>query len=177
MRLAVRSHVQRLLEAAPSLPRGESRLGAAVEVAFVHDAIYGIPRMPLVLSPRTGAEDGASAIEAFRDDLVVWLSVLWAGLPVVVILGVVFPRGTRRSGRGRLVVSPSSPSSMSYVLGSSGLTKTPSEGLHSTFGCPTGSRGSPGPTTRGRSGVSAVRVGTPRPRVQFFQGSPLGRSG
>jgi hypothetical protein len=34
MRLAVRSHVQRLLEAAPSLPRGEPRLGAAVEVAF-----------------------------------------------------------------------------------------------------------------------------------------------
>jgi hypothetical protein len=34
MRVAVRSHVQRLLEAAPSLPRGEPRLGAAVEVAF-----------------------------------------------------------------------------------------------------------------------------------------------
>ena len=34
MRLAVRSHVERLLEAAPSLPRGEPRLGAAVEVAF-----------------------------------------------------------------------------------------------------------------------------------------------
>jgi len=34
MRLAVRSHVTRLLEAAPSLPGGEPRLGAAVEVAF-----------------------------------------------------------------------------------------------------------------------------------------------
>jgi hypothetical protein len=34
MRLAVRSHVERLLEAAPSFPRGEPRLGAAVEVAF-----------------------------------------------------------------------------------------------------------------------------------------------
>jgi hypothetical protein len=34
MRLAVRSHVERLLEAAPRLPRGEPRLGAAVEVAF-----------------------------------------------------------------------------------------------------------------------------------------------
>jgi hypothetical protein len=34
MRLAVRSHVERLLEAAPSLPRGEPRLGAAVAVAF-----------------------------------------------------------------------------------------------------------------------------------------------
>jgi hypothetical protein len=34
MRLAVRSHVERLLEAAPSFPRGEARLGAAVEVAF-----------------------------------------------------------------------------------------------------------------------------------------------
>lgn len=34
MRLAVRSHVERLLEAAPGLPRGEPRLGAAVEVAF-----------------------------------------------------------------------------------------------------------------------------------------------
>lgn len=34
MRLAVRAHVERLLEAAPSLPRGEPRLGAAVEVAF-----------------------------------------------------------------------------------------------------------------------------------------------
>jgi hypothetical protein len=34
MRLAVRSHVERLLEAAPSSPRGEPRLGAAVEVAF-----------------------------------------------------------------------------------------------------------------------------------------------
>ena len=34
MRVAVRSHVERLLEAAPSLPRGEPRLGAAVEVAF-----------------------------------------------------------------------------------------------------------------------------------------------
>lgn len=34
MRLAVRSHVERLLEAAPSLPRGEPRLGVAVEVAF-----------------------------------------------------------------------------------------------------------------------------------------------
>ena len=36
MRLAVRSHVQRVLEAAPSLPRGEPRLGAAVEVVFAH---------------------------------------------------------------------------------------------------------------------------------------------
>ena len=36
MRLAVRAHVERLLEAAPSLPRGEPRLGAAVEVAFAH---------------------------------------------------------------------------------------------------------------------------------------------
>ena len=34
MRLAVRSHSERLLEAASSLPRGEPRLGAAVEVAF-----------------------------------------------------------------------------------------------------------------------------------------------
>jgi hypothetical protein len=34
MRLAVRSHVERLLEAAPTLPRGEPRLGAAMEVAF-----------------------------------------------------------------------------------------------------------------------------------------------
>src|SRR5260370_5131324 len=34
MRLAVRAHVERLLEAAPGLPRGEPRLGAAVEVAF-----------------------------------------------------------------------------------------------------------------------------------------------
>ena len=36
MRLAVRAHVERLLEAAPSLPRGEPRLGGAVEVAFAH---------------------------------------------------------------------------------------------------------------------------------------------
>jgi hypothetical protein len=36
MRLTVRSHVERLLEAAPRLPRGEPRLGAAVEVAFAH---------------------------------------------------------------------------------------------------------------------------------------------
>jgi hypothetical protein len=34
MRRAVRAHVERLLEAAPRLPRGEPRLGAAVEVAF-----------------------------------------------------------------------------------------------------------------------------------------------
>ena len=34
MRLAVRSHGERLLEAASGLPRGEPRLGAAVEVAF-----------------------------------------------------------------------------------------------------------------------------------------------
>jgi hypothetical protein len=34
MRLAVKSHVQRLLDAAPRLPGGEQRLGAAVEVAF-----------------------------------------------------------------------------------------------------------------------------------------------
>ena len=34
MRLAVRAHVERLLEAAPSFPQGEPRLGAAVEVAF-----------------------------------------------------------------------------------------------------------------------------------------------
>jgi len=34
MRLAVKSHVQRLLDAAPRLPGGEQGLGAAVEVAF-----------------------------------------------------------------------------------------------------------------------------------------------
>ncbi len=34
MRLTVRLHVERLLEAAPRLPRGEPRLGAAVEVAM-----------------------------------------------------------------------------------------------------------------------------------------------
>ncbi len=34
MRVAVRSHVERLLEAVPSLPRGEPRLGTVVEVAF-----------------------------------------------------------------------------------------------------------------------------------------------
>ncbi|HEY7435122.1 MAG TPA: hypothetical protein VIE41_08275 [Methylomirabilota bacterium] len=34
MRLAVRAHVEHLLETAPSLPRGEPRLGAAVEEAF-----------------------------------------------------------------------------------------------------------------------------------------------
>ncbi len=34
MRLAVKSHVARLLDAAPGLPDGERRLGAAVEVAF-----------------------------------------------------------------------------------------------------------------------------------------------
>ena len=34
MRLAVQSHVGRLLDAAPHLPDGEQRLGAAVEVAF-----------------------------------------------------------------------------------------------------------------------------------------------
>jgi hypothetical protein len=34
MRLAVKSHVARLLHAAPGLPGGERRLGAAVEVAF-----------------------------------------------------------------------------------------------------------------------------------------------
>ena len=34
MRLAVKSHVERLLNAAPGLPGGERRLGAAVEVAF-----------------------------------------------------------------------------------------------------------------------------------------------
>jgi len=34
MRLAVRSHVERLLHAAPHLPDSEQRLGAAVEVAF-----------------------------------------------------------------------------------------------------------------------------------------------
>jgi hypothetical protein len=36
MQLAVRAHVDRLLEAAPRLPHGEPRLGAAVEVAFAH---------------------------------------------------------------------------------------------------------------------------------------------
>jgi hypothetical protein len=36
MRVAVRAHVERLLAGAPSLPRGERRLGAAVEVAFAH---------------------------------------------------------------------------------------------------------------------------------------------
>ena len=34
MRLAVKSHVERLLRTAPDLPHGEQRLGAAVEVAF-----------------------------------------------------------------------------------------------------------------------------------------------
>ncbi len=34
MRHAVRSHVERLIHAAPHLPNGEQRLGAAVEVAF-----------------------------------------------------------------------------------------------------------------------------------------------
>jgi hypothetical protein len=34
MRLAVRAHVERLLEAVPTLPGGEPRLGAAVAVAF-----------------------------------------------------------------------------------------------------------------------------------------------
>ena len=34
MRVAVRSHIERLLEAVPSLPRGEPRLGTVVEVAF-----------------------------------------------------------------------------------------------------------------------------------------------
>ncbi len=34
MRLAVKSHVERLLHAAPRLPGGERRFGAAVEVAF-----------------------------------------------------------------------------------------------------------------------------------------------
>jgi hypothetical protein len=34
MRLAVKSHVERLLQAAPGLPGGERRLGAAVEVVF-----------------------------------------------------------------------------------------------------------------------------------------------
>jgi hypothetical protein len=34
MRLAVKSHVQRLLDAAPRLPSGDQGLGAAVEVAF-----------------------------------------------------------------------------------------------------------------------------------------------
>lgn len=34
MRLAVKSYVERLLHAAPGLPGGEPRLGAAVEVAF-----------------------------------------------------------------------------------------------------------------------------------------------
>ena len=37
------------------------------------------------------SEGGASAIEGFlRGDPTIWLSVLWAGLLVVVILGVVF---------------------------------------------------------------------------------------
>jgi hypothetical protein len=53
------------------------------------DAHYA--ELLLVMSPRTGAEGGALAIEGFlRDDPIVWLSVLWAGLLVVVILGVVF---------------------------------------------------------------------------------------
>jgi len=34
IRLAVKSHIERLLHAAPGLPGGEQRLGAAVEVAF-----------------------------------------------------------------------------------------------------------------------------------------------
>jgi uncharacterized membrane-anchored protein YhcB (DUF1043 family) len=37
------------------------------------------------------SEGGAAAIEGFlRGDPTIWLSVLWAGLLVVVILGVVF---------------------------------------------------------------------------------------
>jgi uncharacterized protein HemX len=43
------------------------------------------------MAPRAGAEGGASAIEGFLlGDPTIWLSVLWVGLLVVVILGVVF---------------------------------------------------------------------------------------
>ncbi|HUM16684.1 MAG TPA: hypothetical protein VL086_13405 [Candidatus Nitrosotalea sp.] len=48
MRLAVRSHVERLLEAAPSLPRGEPRLGAAVEVAFAHARVRSATSPPVL---------------------------------------------------------------------------------------------------------------------------------
>lgn len=52
MRLAVRSHVERLLEAAPRLPRGEPRLGAAVEVAFAHARARSAMTSPPVLENR-----------------------------------------------------------------------------------------------------------------------------
>jgi gas vesicle protein len=43
------------------------------------------------MSPRVGAEAGASAIEQFlTDDLTIWMPVLCAGLLAVVILGAVF---------------------------------------------------------------------------------------
>ena len=48
MRLAVRSQVERLLEAAPRLPRGEPRLGAAVEVAFAHARARSVTSPPVL---------------------------------------------------------------------------------------------------------------------------------
>lgn len=42
------------------------------------------------MSPRGGAEGGAPTIERFLGDPTIWLSVWWAGLLVIVILGVVF---------------------------------------------------------------------------------------
>jgi hypothetical protein len=53
MRLAVRSHVERLLKAAPSLPRGAPRLGAAVEVAVAHARARSATILP-VLENRAG---------------------------------------------------------------------------------------------------------------------------
>jgi hypothetical protein len=48
MRRAVRAHVERLLEAAPSLPRGEPRLGAAVEVAFARAREWSATSPPVL---------------------------------------------------------------------------------------------------------------------------------
>jgi hypothetical protein len=52
------------------------------------------------MSPRGGAEGGASTIEGLLGDPTIWLSVLWAALLVIVILGVVLAI-RREQTRGR----------------------------------------------------------------------------
>ncbi len=51
------------------------------------------------MSPRGGAEGGASTIEGLLGDPAIWLSVLWAVLLAIVILGVLF--AMRREQRRR----------------------------------------------------------------------------
>jgi hypothetical protein len=78
MRRAVRSHVERLLHAAPGLPGGEPRLGAAVEVAFAWARARSATGSPVrenraallalgILLGHSRLEDFVGAVVAARD--------------------------------------------------------------------------------------------------------------